>query len=78
MGVHYAPQPSFRGSSTVERPAVNRRVAGSSPARGATLNQTPFWAGVRGLGLRFKRAFLLCRVDYGPLFTCPSTSYLIK
>ncbi len=26
---------SFLGSSTVEQPAVNRRVAGSSPARGA-------------------------------------------
>ncbi len=28
---------SFLGSSTVEHPAVNRRVAGSNPARGANL-----------------------------------------
>ena len=27
--------PPFLGSSTVEHPAVNRRVAGSNPARGA-------------------------------------------
>src|SRR5947199_165293 len=27
---------SFRGSSMVERPAVNRRVVGSNPTRGAT------------------------------------------
>jgi hypothetical protein len=26
---------AFLGSSTVEHPAVNRRVAGSNPARGA-------------------------------------------
>jgi hypothetical protein len=29
----------FPGSSVVEQPAVNRLVAGSNPARGATLNQ---------------------------------------
>ena len=36
--------PVFLGSSTAEHPAVNRRVAGSNPARGAnpTLELTPF------------------------------------
>ena len=29
--------PMFPGSSVVEQPAVNRLVAGSNPARGATL-----------------------------------------
>ena len=31
--------PVFLGSSMAEHPAVNRRVAGSSPARGATCSQ---------------------------------------
>jgi hypothetical protein len=29
----------FPGSSAVEQPAVNRLVAGSNPARGATFHQ---------------------------------------
>ena len=33
-----AGRPSFLGSSMVEHPAVNRRVAGSNPARGANLH----------------------------------------
>src|SRR5947209_1784752 len=34
----------FLGSSTVEHPAVNRRVAGSNPARGATFRRSkPPW-----------------------------------
>src|SRR3954462_9549744 len=32
-----ASHPIFLGSSTAEHPAVNRRVAGSNPARGAIL-----------------------------------------
>ncbi len=31
-----SPRRAFRGSSTVERPAVNRRVVGSNPTRGAS------------------------------------------
>jgi hypothetical protein len=33
--------PSFPGSSVVEQPAVNRLVAGSNPARGATFQALP-------------------------------------
>jgi hypothetical protein len=48
----------FPGSSMVERSAVNRNVAGSSPARGANLSEfqlTPDWAisqGKEGGGIR--------------------------
>ena len=30
---------TFRGSSTVEQPTVNRLVAGSNPARGASVHE---------------------------------------
>src|SRR5215204_7132047 len=46
--------PSFPGSSAVEQPAVNRLVAGSNPARGATkfksLAATGLAAGDPGYG----------------------------
>ena len=32
---------TFRGSSAVEHPAVNRQVAGSNPARGANIDNMP-------------------------------------
>jgi len=34
---------TFRGSSTVERLAVNQEVAGSNPARGATAHRWAFF-----------------------------------
>ncbi len=52
----------FRDSSMVEHAAVNRRVAGSSPARGAKNPevQTPVL-----------RGFLLVRASYGCLISLP-------
>ena len=50
----------FLGSSTVEHPAVNRRVVGSNPTRGARQFPAlwPFAEGLFYLNFREKEVFL--------------------
>ncbi len=45
---------TFLGSSTVEHPAVNRRVVGSNPTRGACQFQA-LWPFAEGLFCFYKR-----------------------
>ena len=52
MRAFITPSRLFPGSSAVEQPAVNRLVAGSNPARGATFSQT----GAESVRRRSRRA----------------------
>src|SRR5262245_52203615 len=41
LGIRPARRPPFLGSSTVEQAAVNRKVTGSNPVRGALTRKSP-------------------------------------
>ena len=47
----------FLGSSTVEHPAVNRRVVGSNPTRGASFHFGHIWLSYRRVNARKIKAF---------------------
>ena len=47
----------FLGSSTVEHPAVNRRVVGSNPTRGASFQFGHIWLSYRRANARKIKAF---------------------